>query len=310
MTIGTELPGWVKEVRRAKQRRRRISRRRTISVQHHVQFEPETVTFDELRRQIWGAIPSISHALEENEFPAACRPKVLSRTFDDLSDMGELLWQKLCDEAQRESGRTEKVVDLRVGPVTYHLQRALKLQVKSRADHAWEFAIEQFAPRFVGVGDSISSAKRDFLNRIHSVFQSLVRLRPFRMTEQQRSDWELLVKLIDVEKYWDSVPLTLLEVGFVSEWNADRWVVVWLDGRRTETVTVEQTPPEFAAFQPGQWFEALVEREPRSYALRKLCFVRTTEPLREMSESELRQWLDELPSGENLPKSGSEWATL
>ena len=88
--------------------------------------------------------------------------------------------------------------------------------------------------------------------------------------------------MIDVDKYRDSVPLTLLEVGFVSEWNADRWVVVWLDGRRAETVTVEQTPPEFAAFQPGQWFEALVEREPRSYALRKLCFVRTTEPLREI----------------------------
>lgn len=310
MTIGNALPGWVKEVRREKQRRRRIARKWTISIQHHVQFEPETVTFDELRRQIWRAIPSVSQALAENEFPVACRPKILSRAFDDLSDVSQLLWQGLCDEAKRESGRAEKVVDLRVGPVTYHLQRALKLQVTPRADHAWEFAIEQFAPRFVGVGDSISSAKRDCLNRIHGAFQSLVRLRPFRMTEQQRSDWELLVKLIDVDKYWDSVPLTLLEVGFVSEWKADRWVVVWLDGRRAETVTVEQTPPEFAAFQPGQWFEALVEREPRSYALRKLCFVRTTEPLREMSESELRQWLDELPSGENLPKSGSEWATL
>jgi hypothetical protein len=310
MTIGTDLPGWVKEVKRAKQRQRHIRRRRTISVQHRVEFEPETGTFGELQRQMWGAIPSISQALEENEFPAACRPKLLSRVCDVLSDAGERLWQELCDEARRESGHAEEVVDLRVGPVTYHLQRALKLQVAPRDDHAWEFTLEQFAPRFVGVGDSISAARRDCLNRIHSAFQSLVRLRPFRMTEQQRSDWELLVKLIDVDKYRDSVPLTLLEVGFVSEWNADRWVVVWLDGRRAETVTVEQTPPEFAAFQPGQWFEALVEREPRSYALRKLCFVRTTEPLREMSDSELRQWLDELPSGESLPKSGSEWATL
>ncbi len=170
--------------------------------------------------------------------------------------------------------------------------------------------MDQFGPQFIGKGDSIAAARRDFLNQIHSAFQSLVRLRPFQMNETQRVDWQMLESLIDVDRYWDSVPVALLETGVVSSDTADGWEIVWLDGERRELIPSERTLPEFAAFKQGQWFEAIVERQPRTYTLQKLRYVRPIEPIREMSEEEFRQWVDSLPSGEDVPKSGTDWATL
>jgi hypothetical protein len=130
------------------------------------------------------------------------------------------------------------------------------------------------------------------------------------MNEKQQTDWQLLESVIDLDRYWESVPVTLLEIGVVTKITVDGWEVVWLDGHRHERISVEQTVAEFAAFQAGQWFEALVERQPKTFALRKLRYVRPTDSLREMTEEEFQQWLGSLPSGQDLPKSGSDWTTL
>ncbi len=222
-----------------------------------------------------------------------------------------VLWNTLAEEAEREFEQADrKVVDLPVGPVTYQLRRPLKAHISPSADHGWEFSFDQFEPRFIGKGDSIAAAHRDFLNQIHSAFQSMVRMRPFQMDNTQSADWQMLESLIDVNRYWDSVPVALLETGVVSGITADGWEIVWLDGERRELIPIERTHPEFAAFKEGQWFEALVERQPKTYQLQKLRYVRSIEPIRDMSEDEFLQWVDSLPRGDDVPKSGTDWTTL
>lgn len=303
------LSEWVKKAAPRKPRGL-ANRKRAIRVQHEFEFEPDTVTFHEIRWQVLGATSTLASALEKHDLPEAEKRKMLTKAFDTLDDFGSVFWNGLVKAAERAFELADRVVDLPVGPVTYQLRRPLKAQISPSAGHGWEFVVDQFGPRFIGKGDSIAAARRDSLSQIHSAFQSLVRLRPFQMDETQSADWQMLEKLIDVERYWDSVPVTLLETGVVSGVTAGAWEVVWLDGERREIIPIERTLPEFAAFEQGQWFESLVERQPKTYILQKLRYVKSIEPIREMSENDFREWVNSLPSGEVVPKSGTDWADL
>lgn len=301
-------PNWVKKVSVAK-RNRNVKCEQAIC-EHPIEFESETVTFHELRSKVWGATSTLASALQSLGVPEADRWKLASDVFDQLDDLGPKLWKKLCAEAEREIERSERVKGLDIGPVCYQLRNPLKAYIAPSSDHEWEYSLNRFSPRFVGKGASIAGAQRDFLNTVHSSFQSLVQKRPFEMDDEQKADWEVLEALIDIDQYWDSVPVTLLEIGAVSAETSGGWEIVWLDGERTELVTIERTPPEFAAFGVGDWFEALVERQPKTYQLRKLRYVRTIDAIRELTADEFRQWVTRLPTGDDVPKSGTDWASL
>lgn len=296
-------PHWVKKVSRAK-------RKRTVECEHPIEFQSDTVTFQELRSKVWDATSTVASALEGLGVPAADKWKLASNVFDQLDDLGPKLWRDLCAEAAKEFERSNKVEELSVGSVSYQLHSPLKAHIAPSADHGWEYSVDRFSPRFFGKGDSIAAAQRDFLNTVHSVFQTLVQMRPFQMDDAQKADWKVLDELIDISQYWGSVPVTLLEIGVVSAVTPEGREVVWLDGERKELVMIGRTLPKFGAFGEGQWFEALVERQPESYELQKLSYVRPIDPVREMSDDEFRQWVESLPTGDDVPKSGTDWATL
>ena len=308
MAESVTLPNWLNKVSRVK-RKHTVKCDQAIC-EHPIKFEPDTVTFPELRKKVWDATTTVFSVLERLGVPEAEKRKLAANVFDHLDDLGPELWKKLCEEAEREFERSERVKELDAGSVCYQLRRPLKAHIAPSGDHGWEYSIDHFALRFVGKGDSIAGAQRDFLNQVHSEFQSLVQMRPFQMDAMQENDWKIFEDLIDINQYWDSVPVTLLEIGVVFAVTADGREIVWLDGERKELVTIERTPPEFAAFREGQWFEALVERQPKTYQLRKLRYVRSIEPVREITDDEFRQWVESLPAGDDVPKSGTDWATL
>ena len=45
--------------------------------------------------------------------------------------------------------------------------------------------------------------------------------------------------------------------------------VVWIDGNKEE-VSLAAAPAEFAGFALGQWFEAIVERDPGTWRVRRI----------------------------------------
>jgi len=307
------IPKWAKQVDDVQRKRRRANTRVTpssVRFQHEVEVDPYTMTFSEIRQKVWSATPKSGEALKSLGLSEAEYRRSLSEVFDKLDDFSTQLWKQLCADAKREFERTDLVSELPVGPVTYHLRHPLKAQIALSADQRWEFSLNQFHPHFIGKGESFATAQRDFLNQVHATFQSLVRRRPFQMDEKQRTDWHTLERLIDVEAYWDCIPVTLLEMGVLSAITDAGWEVIWLDGERKEVIPVERTLPEFAAFRPEQWFEALVERRPGNYELLKLRYVRPIEPIRDMSPEEFRQWISTLPSADDVPKSKTEWTDL
>lgn len=313
MTNEVMIPNWVKQVAGVQRKRRRANTRITpssVRVQHEVEVDPFTMTFSEIRQQVWSATPKSGEALKSLGMSEAAYRRSLSEVFDKLDDFSTQLWKLLCADAKREFERTDLVSELPVGPVIYHLRNPLKALIAPSADQRWEVSLNQFHPRFIGKGESIAIAQRDFLNQVHATFQSLVRRRPFQMDEKQRTDWHTLERLIDVDAYWDCVPVTLLEIGVLSAITDAGCEVIWLDGVRKEVIPIERTLPEFAEFRPEQWFEALVERQPGSYELLKLRYVRPIEPIRDMSPEEFRQWISTLPSADDVPKSETDWNDL
>jgi len=275
-----------------------------------IEIDTETVTFSEIQDRFLGLIRRVASQLEEEDLSGEDMTRILVRVFDTLSDIRDSLWEGICDRAMRAFKHGSKIRELRYGSTTYPLRQSLQAQVFPAEEHRWTYSAEGIADRYVGNGDSIASARSDFLRKVHAAFQSLVQLREFQMSDEQLSAWRPLERLLDVEKYWESVPLTLLEVGLVLECDDDGRHVVWFDGHRTEYVPLDHAPPDFVALCKGSWFEALVAREPQTHTLRKVRFARRTSPLREMSEDELQLWLDGLPSGESLPQAESNWRTL
>jgi len=222
-------------------------------------------------------------------------------------------FRRILDHYQSDGIPTEDngvVEEFRSADTWYRLRTPLDSESEQRAHDAWEFRVQEFSPRFIGRGATCEEAIANWRSAVHTSFQSLVRLRPFRMTDEQKDEWSLLQRLIDVEHYWRTAPLTLREIGFVSLASGADRRITWLDGQRVEEVGLDRMPAEFAAFRQGDWFEAVVQREPETYGLRCVLHVRKTDPLHRMTEEELKQWYDSLPTTDSLPESGSDWATL
>ena len=272
--------------------------------------EEEGVRQSELCAESGVTYGTINKVYNNKRVVATVTKAKLAKALTKLSGK-EYAMEDVFPASSHEQEPEKDVLDeLVFGPTTYHFLRPLQKDVSRTYSQTWECSVEGLSPRFEGSGKSAESAERSFLSKVHSAFQSLVHLRPFRMTEEQRNDWSLLESLIDVPRYWESVPLKLIETGIVKSIDDDGWFVVWLDGDRVESINAEQAPPEFGAFKPGEWFEALVERTPDTHDLQKMPFARAIQPVHEMSEQELREWWDSLPTGEDLPRSDSELASL
>lgn len=269
-------------------------------------FEFEFETYEEYRFKLFALMRPIGRQLEASELPERSRRAIMDRIFDRVYDFHRQSLEAL-RQVREERGFVE---DIRAGDAVYRLRRPLGVTATTSSPNTWSFEVDEFSPRFVGEGASLAEARSDWERAVHSAFQSLVRLRPFRMSDEQRQDWDLLQRLIDVEHYWKTTPVKLRELGFVSAVRRGPCQVTWLDGMQVEDVTPDQMPREFAGFAGGQWFEAIVERDPGTHTLRRVCYVQPVEPLPEMSEEELKSWYHSLPKADTLPPSDSDWSTL
>ena len=299
------LPPWASEVRAAPARSKRELR---VFASHEIGIDPATESFEYLRQRYIRANPKVVNGLQQAN--GNCSGHLPSQTFDALSDVSPKVWADVCAGQKREFQDADRLTEIAAGKVTYHLRQPLCSEVEPQQTRTWTFSVLPLSPRFVGVGDSINDARRNFMNSIHFAFQSLVRLRPFQMSPGQQTDWELLQRVIDVDAYWASVPLVLFENGVVSKASTDGWEVAWLDGDRQELISVDQAPTDFVALEAGNWFEALVERDAITHEIQQIRHVRGTQPPATMTPDEIRIWLQSLPTAESLPRSPTTLAGL
>ena len=189
---------------------------------------------------------------------------------------------------------------LRFGQAEYHLRRrAQGVFYPGDGSEPGEFSVEGFAGTVVGQGRTPDEAHGDWLKRFHVTFQQLYVMRPFEMSDAERQLWKVIESQVDVERYRLSEPLVVRQQGRIKRARPYPELVEWEDGTR-EKVSLKWMPGEFATYQAGQPFEAVVHRHPVSHKILKVEYVKRlpAEP-RSNAEESRRLW-DSLPTSQSL----------
>jgi hypothetical protein len=167
---------------------------------------------------------------------------------------------------------------------TYPLRKKTVAMFLPRSRQFW---VEGFSPTFVGKGATPAEARQDWELSVHKRFQELFNMRSFEMNSDDSKDWEILSTYIDVAVYRNRTPLVSRQFGSVSQMRPYPTQIRW-DNGRFERVTASQIGfPDFITFKAGQRFEAIVERDPITFALLKIVHaVRKASPNTMTSEEE------------------------
>ncbi len=269
-------------------------------------FDPDNDAYGKFRMNvIAGPLRQIGSELDDMATSKAQNRRVSNVVFDKSYDSVKSIWDQLTDRVE-----PEPVDKIHVGTITYVLRSALLGHVACDDEHHWNYRVDRFPPHFIGNGPTIADARRDWRTQVHTRFQQLVRSRPFRMSEEEKADWAILSKLIDLELYRKKIPIKQQETGWISKQESGVYEITWLGSEAVEMLNLENASPEFAGFAIGQWFEALVERNREDYSLSKVIHAQPIEPIKEMTDEEWKDWLSSLPTTESLPASDTDWSTF
>jgi hypothetical protein len=194
-----------------------------------------------------------------------------------------------------------------VGETTYRLRRPVQGFCVPVEGVPWEFWVEGFSPLFVGRGAHPESAYGDWRDQVHEAFQELYGKRPFEMTTDERDRWDVLEDLIDVVGYQNETPVRVRQIGQVTQARPLPRQITWVDGAKENNIELALMPGEFAAYKPGQWFEAVVERDPLTWRLRRVLHVQRTPSVNPLSGANLERYWSSLPTTATLPTSTRDW---
>jgi hypothetical protein len=200
----------------------------------------------------------------------------------------------------------ETLQRIRLGRTSYPLREPITGQYCHEPPGV-VFRVDSFLPAVVGEGKDRPSALRDFQCKVHVRLHRLLATFEGAWTGEERRDWEILESHLDLDAYLRNRPIKLYQRGEVIKTEGDRWDVRWLDGR-TETLDLEQMPDDFAAFEPGEHFEAFVAIHPGTKALIEMYAVHPKEPPDEsVSPEEVWQHAIETAERVRLPHSTLDW---
>lgn len=196
---------------------------------------------------------------------------------------------------------------IRVGGTEYQLRRRLQGYVYPSASGDFEFVVDALAPYVVGRARSAEEAIEDWKVKVHAGFQQMLAMRPFEMSTDDRARWHAFELAIDTAELRRSTPIRMRQLGSV-EYMHHRYprAVRWIGGGR-ERVLLAAMPPEFPGYKPGQWIEAICERDPLTGRLLRVTHVERIPDVRLMSRVQQDEYWDTLPTGETLPESDLDW---
>jgi hypothetical protein len=206
---------------------------------------------------------------------------------------------------QREE-ESHTITEFAISDTKYVLQKPCRTSSRTDPNGHTEYLVAGFEPLFVGRGVNARLAEADWIEQVHVAFQLLYRKMPFEMTPNQAAQWSVLERSVDVDAYTRQTPVVFRQLGKVSKIRHAPCEVIWIDGS-TEEVSLAVAPGEFAGFTLGQWFEALVERDPGTWQVRRILNIVPTEPADSMPPERLERFWNSLPTTSALPRSPRDW---
>ena len=202
------------------------------------------------------------------------------------------------------------LTSIRVGGTEYELRRAIQGRLYPSDNGHYEFVVDALAAYIVGRGDTADSAADDWRNKLHAAVQQLLAARPFEMSNSDVARWRALESVIDMAQYRRTTPVRMRQLGRVEYLRHPFPKAIHWTGTGRERIALETMPPEFAGFKPGQWIEAICERDPLTGRLLRVTHVEPIPALRFMSREQQDEFLQSLPRGDSLPESDLDWTRL
>ncbi len=192
---------------------------------------------------------------------------------------------------------------IEIGGALYPLRLPINGAFESSEVGVVEFKAQDCGSLFVGKGSIKEEAYQDWCDQIHSAFQALCRKQEFELSEEEAQEWAVLSQLIDVPIYQDRLPVVLNETGRISGMRPGMRTVTWWPSEERETIAFDQMPVDFAGYGLNQWFEAVVERNRRTWEFQKGRHVQTIDPIVPMDDDEVTAFLAGARTLADLPEA-------
>ncbi len=199
---------------------------------------------------------------------------------------------------QSFSALTEIRRDMRVGETRYRFIGPAAVSYVPRAE-GWICYVNGLTG-WLGAGGTPEQAFDELKFQLHTTFQTLLRKRPFELTEEEHSRWVQLTGVIDLLYYRTTTPIVTHEIGRVSFGKIARpHHIQWINGTKY-LIDPREVPGELMSCRTGQWVEAVVRRNPVSYAILGINSIRKIS-FHVPSESELALMWENLPEAQVKP---------
>lgn len=184
----------------------------------------------------------------------------------------------------------------RVGGILYRLPRPLLATFEPPVAHKLgRFIVNGLETYFVGRGKTVEEAREDWEGQIDFSIQQLLAVQDFERTEEQQKQWHLLCRYFDMNEIRYSNPLKIRAYGRLLSTHSREFRIRFIDGEKV-TLSRTEIADEMVRFLPGQPFEAVVLRDPRTWKLIRIESAFPTSLLPQVTEEEANEILAHCPA--------------
>ncbi len=196
---------------------------------------------------------------------------------------------------------------IQVAGTVYKLRRPLQGRAYLSPRGEYEFVVDALAPHVAGKGASVSEAIDDWRMLVHASIQQMLAMRPFEMSIEDARRWRAFESVIDTSELRRTTPIRMRQLGRVEYLHTQYpQAIHWMGGGR-ERVSLDAMPSEFPSYKPGQWIEAICERDPLTSRLLRVAHIERIPQVRMMSRDQQDQYWASLPTSTPLPESDLDW---
>ncbi len=201
-----------------------------------------------------------------------------------------------------DSGSVQ-LVEISVGGTVYQLRTKLTGKYYRALNR---LHVPSLSPTFVGEGASEREAIDDLNLKVHAAFQRLFHMRPFEMSNEDKSTWTLIGDVIDVTLFRNRTPILVRQFGEVMYQKRSYPTAILWDGGFREEIQISQVAcDDFITYLPGQPIEAITERDPLTRELLSIRFIQRVSGLRSEREIAQDDLVESIGTSADLPVA--EW---
>jgi hypothetical protein len=190
-----------------------------------------------------------------------------------------------------------------VGGVSYPLRRMF---VGRYYRFLEQLIVDGVSPLIVGRGTSESTAKEDFCLQIHCAIQDLLGKRPFELSNQDKQLLAIIDRFVDLTVLRNTQPIQVRQYGKVTRARPYPEEIEWENGTKDIVPVSVVLTPEYVTYKPGQPVEALVERDPMTFRLRRIVHIKKCKASRIRSNSEDQEFMLSIGSS-GTAKADPDW---